>query len=261
MTTGFSEIGEAARLLRGILDPAGPAAREPVAAPAAPDEAVTPAAPEPVASPPAPDLVAAPAPPEPGASAPAPDQAARPAPQEAVAAPAAPDQATAQAAAEPAAAPPGPEQDAAPAAWASSVSPAAWAGDPPSRTERLARVLEAVCLRLGLTGGLVAESGGVPLASVSTGPAGGAGTVPAALLGEALAQARGVLDATGEEEASLPLGDAERLVLRRFSAGGRAHDLLLTSLVDSEEPRDVVGVAGEIARAIEAQDRTAERAG
>jgi len=116
--------------------------------------------------------------------------------------------------------------------------------------KRLERALTAVCHRTGATAGLVADGDGFPLASVGSGGAGDAAPVSAAVLGDAAVRAQQVLGADGDPQVSVRLGDGERLVLRRFSCGGRSFNLLLRLPARAPEPGPLGAVAALLAEVI-----------
>jgi len=116
--------------------------------------------------------------------------------------------------------------------------------------KRLERELTAVCHRTGATAGLVADGDGFPLASVGPGGAGDAAPVSAAVLGDAAIRAQHVLGAEGDPQVSVRLGDGERLVLRRFSCGGRSFNLLLRLPDRAPEPGPLGAVTARLAEVI-----------
>jgi len=152
--------------------------------------------------------------------------------------------------------PPAPER-------AEVAPPEPLAGDV-THTGLIERALQAACRRLHASSAVVADGDGLAVASFGAGPATAPGAadpapVTAAVLGDAVAHAARILGSTGEPQITLRLSGTERLVLRRFEAGGRPFNLLLTFRAGAVEPGSLGPVAEALARVL-AEDASPGRA-
>jgi predicted regulator of Ras-like GTPase activity (Roadblock/LC7/MglB family) len=135
--------------------------------------------------------------------------------------------------------PPGPAPAPAPVA----SSPGAYRGD------RLEAALARLCARAGLTGAVVADATGLPLAAHGGPVDPGRVAALASALGDALAQAERFLGLGPVDRIAVAVGFSDKAVLRQFAIEGRTYGLVVIC-PDVQDERGEVELSIEEIRAI-----------
>jgi len=107
------------------------------------------------------------------------------------------------------------------------------------RGDRLEHVLASLCERGGLSGAVVADGKGLPLADYKSPVGGDALAAFTSVLGGALERAGIILGAEGADLISMDLNYTEKVVLRRFALEGDPYFLMVICSQDLDERTEV----------------------
>ena len=107
------------------------------------------------------------------------------------------------------------------------------------RGDRLEHVLASMCSRGGLSGAVVADGQGLPLADFQSPVGGDVLAAFTSVLGGALERAGLLLGAQGAENISMDLNYTDKVVLRRFAHDGEPYFIMVICSQDLDERSEV----------------------